>query len=343
MKAVQLVEIGSPLEEREVLTPPLGPRDVLVKVKAAGICHSDAHYRAGVSPVGYLPITPGHEVSGEIEEVGRDVDTLKAGQRVCVHYMVTCGDCEYCLRGMEQFCLTGKMIGKHRDGGYAQYLVVPARSVFRVPDELTYPQAAVLMCSSATSLHALKKARVQPGESVAVYGIGGLGISAVQLARAFGALQIFAIDLKENKLALAEELGAIPVNASKVDPVETIRKITRGRGVDVALELVGNPVTGRQALRSVAIGGRVALAGLTRASFDVYPYTELIGLEAELIGVSDHLAQEIPLLLALAGSGKLDLSPVVTRKIRLDVQDINQTLDQLEAFGEEIRVVIEPG
>lgn len=343
MKAVQLVEIGSPLEEREVLTPPLGPRDVLVKVKAAGICHSDAHYRAGVSPVGYLPITPGHEVSGEIEEVGRDVDTLKAGQRVCVHYMVTCGDCEYCLRGMEQFCLTGKMIGKHRDGGYAQYLVVPARSVFRVPDELTYPQAAVLMCSSATSLHALKKARVQPGESVAVYGIGGLGISAVQLARAFGALQIFAIDLKENKLALAEELGAIPVNASKVDPVETIRKITRGRGVDVALELVGNPVTGRQALRSVAIGGRVALAGLTRASFDVYPYTELIGLEAELIGVSDHLAQEIPLLLALAGSGKLDLSPVVTRKIRLDVLDINQTLDQLEAFGEEIRVVIEPG
>jgi D-arabinose 1-dehydrogenase-like Zn-dependent alcohol dehydrogenase len=282
-------------------------------------------------------------VSGEVVKVGENVHSVKTGQRVCVHYMITCGDCEYCQRGMEQFCTTGKMIGKHRDGGYAEYIVVPSRSVFALPDEISYPHGAILMCSSATSLHALVKARIKAGETVAVFGIGGLGISAIQIARAFGALKIFAVDLNEQKLKLAERLGAIPVDARSVDPVNEIRKLTRDKGVDVGLELVGSPVTGRQALQSVSIGGRVALAGLTQASFEVFPYTELIGVEAELIGVSDHLAQEIPFLLNLLQSGKLDLTPVVTRIIPLEAQAINLALDRLEAFSEDLRVVIEPG
>jgi D-arabinose 1-dehydrogenase-like Zn-dependent alcohol dehydrogenase len=253
MKALRLTKIGSPLEMQELPVPEPGPRDVLVRVKAAGVCHSDAHYRTGVSPVKTPPITLGHEVAGVVETVGSQVTTVEPGQRVCLHYLVSCGDCEYCARGQEQFCTSGKMIGKHQDGGYAEAILIPARSVFPLPDEIPFKQGAILMCSSSTSLHALKKARLTAGESVAVFGVGGLGISAVQIARAFGALKIFAIDLKSSKLSLAEQYGAIPIDASRQDPVNTLRSLTGGRGVDVALELVGNPVTGRQALLSLAI------------------------------------------------------------------------------------------
>ena len=158
------------------------------------------------------------------------------------------------------------MIGKHRDGGYAEFIVVPERSVFRLPDEIPFEQGAILMCSSATSLHALNKARLRPGETVAVFGIGGLGISAVQLARHFGAAEVFAVDINPRKLELAERFGAVPVNASAGNPVEQLRELTRGRGVDVALELVGLPLTMRQAVQSLAILGRAALVGLTQAN-----------------------------------------------------------------------------
>ena len=185
MKAIRLIEPGHPLQAQEIDVPEVGPRDVLVRVKAAGICHSDAHYRAGVSPVYPLPMTPGHEVAGVVEQVGADVTKLEAGSRVCLHYMVTCGDCEYCNRGREQFCTSGKMIGKYRDGGYAEYIAIPARSAFVLPEEIPFAQGAVMMCSSSTSLHAINKARLQPGETVAVFGVGGLGMSAIQLAKAY--------------------------------------------------------------------------------------------------------------------------------------------------------------
>jgi propanol-preferring alcohol dehydrogenase len=342
MKALRLTTIGFPLEMHEMPIPEPGPRDVLVRIKAAGICHSDAHYRSGVSPVRTPPITLGHEVSGVVEMIGSQVNTAQPGQRVCLHYLVTCGDCAYCARGQEQFCSSGKMIGKHRDGGFAEAILIPARSVFPLPEEIPFIHGAVLMCSSSTSLHALKKARLSAGESVAVFGVGGLGISAVQIARALGAFQIFAIDLRANKLSMAAQFGAIPIDASRMDPVVALKNLTGNRGVDVALELVGNPITGRQALLSLAVGGRAALAGLTQKSFEVYPYSELIGKETELIGVSDHLAQEIPLLLELARTKRLDLSAAVTRTVPLEAQVVNDVLDQLENFSEDIRVVIEP-
>ena len=214
MKAVRLIKSGSPLEEQEIRIPAVGAHDVLIRVKAAGICHSDAHYRAGVSPVEPLPLTLGHEVAGVVEETGAEVEGFPPGDRVCVHYLVTCGQCAFCEGGTEQFCPTVQMIGKHRDGGYAEFIVVPERSVFRLPDEIPFEQGAILMCSSATSLHALNKARLRPGETVAVFGVGGLGISAVQLARHFGAAEVFAVDINPRKLELAERFGAIPVNAS---------------------------------------------------------------------------------------------------------------------------------
>lgn len=342
MKAVRLVKPGSSLEEEEIEIPSLGASDVLIRVKAAGICHSDAHYRAGVSPVKPLPITLGHEVAGMVEEVGLNVEGFKAGDRVCLHYLVTCGQCSYCKAGTEQFCTAAQMIGKHRDGGYAEFIVVPERSVFRLPDEIPFEQGAILMCSSATSLHALNKARLRPGETVAIFGVGGLGVSALQLARHLGATAVFAVDVNPRKLALAERFGAIPVNASAVDPVEQIQELTRGRGVDVALELVGLPLTMRQAVQSLAILGRAALVGLTQETFEVASYSELLNKEAEIIGVSDHLASEIPLLLDLARTGKLDLSHGIIRTVPLEAGPVNGVLDRLEEFGDDVRVVISP-
>jgi propanol-preferring alcohol dehydrogenase len=327
---------------QEIDVPHVGAMDVLVRVRAAGICHSDAHYRAGRSTVAPLPMTLGHEVAGVVERVGKDVVTVKVGDRVCLHYMVTCGHCTYCAQGQEQFCISGAMIGKYRDGGYADYIAVPARSVFPLPAEIPFEQGAIMMCSSATPLHALNKARLEPGETVAVFGVGGLGMSAVQLARAFGARDVFAVDIEAGKLALTERFGAIPVNASGTDPVSEIMRLTDGRGVDVALELIGLPLTMDQAFRSLAIQGRVAIAGITEKCFEVAPYYDLINKEAEIVGVSDHLAQELPLLIEWVRSDTLDLSQVVTGTVPLDAEAINGVLDRLETLSEDVRVVITP-
>src|SRR5205814_8175889 len=142
MKAVQLVEIGAPLEDAEIPLPEIGPSEVLVRVAACGICHSDAHYRAGISPIDPLPVTLGHEVAGRVETVGREVHHISLKSRVYVHYLVSCGCCDFCRRGHEQFCSKGQMIGKNRDGGYAEFIKVPGRNVFVLPDEIPFELGA---------------------------------------------------------------------------------------------------------------------------------------------------------------------------------------------------------
>ena len=342
MKAVQLVKTGQPLEMHDIPIPDVGPQDVLVKVKAAGICHSDAHYRAGISPARPLPMTLGHEVAGVVEEVGETVTGIQPGDRVCLHYMVTCGNCEYCNMGSEQFCTSGSMIGKYRPGGYAEFISLPSRSVFKLPEAIPFEQGAIMMCSSSTSFHALQKARVKAGETVAIFGVGGLGMSAVQLAYAIGAQQVFGVDLNPDKLALAKDYGAIPINAGQVNAVEEIKRLTYGKGVDVALELIGLPVTMRQAIECVGVFGRIAFVGLNEKTVEINPYVELLCKEAEIIGVSDHLAREIPTLVDFVRTGKLDLSKVISHTIPLDVDAINGTLDQLDAYSHPGRVVITP-
>ena len=343
MKAVQLVEIGKPLEMRDVPVPEVGARDVRVRVEAAGVCHSDVHYRAGLSPVATMPLTLGHEVAGVVEEAGGQVANVQTGDRVALHYLVTCGDCYYCSLGSEQFCVEGAMIGKHRDGGYAEYIVVPARSVIPLPEEIPFEQGAIAMCSSATSFHALRKSRLEPGESVAVFGVGGLGMSAIQLAQTFGALDVYGVDIDAQRLAMAADYGAISVNAAQSDPVDEIRRLTGGRGVDVALELIGLPQTMRQAVQSLTVFGRTVLVGLAGEPFEIDSYGELLCREAEVIGSSDHLLHELPLLIEYIRRGQLDLSDVITRTVPLDAEVINEVMDELEEFGGGVRTVISSG
>jgi propanol-preferring alcohol dehydrogenase len=342
MKAVRLVEVPGPLQVQDIPIPVVGEDDVLVRVRAAGICHTDVHYRAGKSPVGPLPRTLGHEVAGEVEQTGKQVTTVKAGDRVCVHYVLSCGQCYYCSAGNEQFCPQGSMVGRYVDGGYAEYVVVPQRNAVHLPEEIPFEHGAVLMCSSATALHALRKSRLKGGETVAVFGVGGLGISAIQLARAFGALDVYAVDINAGKLRLAEKYGAIPVNGGTSDPVADIRRLTHGRGVDVALELIGLPQTMKQAVQSLAVMGRAVVAGISDRPLEIDTYRELLGREAEIIGTNDHLLQELPLLIELTRRGKLDLSGAVTRIVPLDAGAINQALDDLENYRGDVRTVIAP-
>lgn len=340
MKAIRMVEAGKPLELQETPIPSFGEEDVLVRVRASGICHSDAHYRAGRSPMGMMPITLGHEVAGEVEWVGPNTTNVKAGDRVCLHYNLSCGDCFYCKSGSEQFCTTVKMIGHHIDGGYAEYITVPARNAIPLPEEISFEEGATLMCASATALHALRRGRVKDGETVAVFGVGGLGLSAIQLAKALGAVEVYAVDIKSDKLELASEYGAIPIDASHVDSVEEIRKLTKGRGVNVALEMIGLPITMKQAIDSLGALGRAVIVGLSQLPLEIHPYQTLIGFEAEVIGSNDHLLQELPMLIDLARRKVLDTSHVVSQTIPLDAEKINQRLDDLEQYTSDIRAVI---
>jgi 2-desacetyl-2-hydroxyethyl bacteriochlorophyllide A dehydrogenase len=342
MKAVRMVQVGQPLELHEIPVPSIGERDILVRVRAAGICHSDVHYRAGRSPVRPLPLTLGHEVAGEVTQLGAQVTGVKVGDRVCLHYNLTCGDCYYCSTGNEQFCGKGLMLGHYTNGGYAEYIAVPARNAIPLPAEIPFEQGATLMCASATSFHALRKSRLKGGETVAVVGVGGLGLSAVQLARALGALEVYAVDIHAEKLQLAVQYGAIPVNARQVDPVAEVRRQTRGKGVDVALELIGLPQTMRQAVQSLAPMGRAVIAGISDQPLEIATYQELLGAEAEIIGSNDHLLQELPLLVEMARRKVLDTSRVVTRTVPLDADAVNQTLDALEHYSSGVRTVIVP-
>jgi propanol-preferring alcohol dehydrogenase len=341
MKAIRLLRTGEPLAAESVAIPAPGPADVLVRVRAAGICHSDAHYRAGTVPA-TLPCTLGHEVAGVVEACGNRVRELRPGDRVCLNYLVTCGECAHCRAGREQFCDSAGMIGKHRDGGFAEFICVPARGVLRLPDAVGFEHGAVLMCSSATALHALNKARVGAGDTVAVFGAGGLGMSAIQLARLRGASAVYAVDVHPRKLALAQSFGATPVDASSADPVAAIRRLTGGRGVDAALELIGLARTMEQAVEVLAPRGRAALAGLTQERMSVAPYRDVLNREAEIIGVSDHLASEIGELMGYVERGELDLAQAVTRVVPLEASAINGVLDDLEAFRDDVRSVIRP-
>ena len=287
-----------------------------------------------------LPLTLGHEVAGRVEEVGSDVTHLSAGDRVCMHYLVHCGNCEFCMRGLEQFCRSGQMIGKHRDGGYAEFIKVPGANAFPLPDEIPFEVGAIMMCSSATALHALNKARFKAGESIAIFGFGGLGFSALQLARAFDCEDVYVVEINPAKLASAANMGAVAIDARSADPVEQIKEATAGRGVDVALELIGSAKTMRQAVLCLGPLGRAALVGLT-AEIDVDPSVH--GIDQHRSGDHRRLRSsrdELPALIEFTRSGKLRFPPQTLRVVDLDAAQINAALDSLRDSIDHVRTVI---
>lgn len=333
MRAVRLVEIGKPLVEVNLDEPHLGPHDIRLSVAAAGICHSDAHYRSGARPIPGMPVTPGHEVAGTVTEVGEHVSRVQVGDRVAIHYLVSCGLCPSCLDGLEQFCGPGEMIGFDRDGGYAETITVPARNGHLLAGSIPFDVAAIMMCSTSTSLHALRRGRMAPGDRVAVFGCGGLGVSAIKLALALGAGEVYGVDINPEKLELAERLGASPVPFNKAHRIEA----------DVSLELVGLPETMQAAVGCLGVRGRAVAVGITHDAFPLDSFNDLTIKEAEILGAADHLGSEIDELIGMVADGRLDLSDVVSDTVPLEAAAINGVLDRLDSFEAGVRTVITPG
>ena len=313
MRAVQLPALRAPLVDAEVADAALGSDDVRVAIAACGICHSDAHYRAGFGAID-TPRILGHEIAGRVVEVGASVSERRVGERVAVHYLRSCGACRGCGRG-EQFCESGQMIGKQCDGGYAQSIVIPSRNAVPIPDNVPFEIAAVMMCSTATAYHALRVGGFERGKSVAILGLGGLGISALQLCRALGADFVQAVDVVSEKLAAAEALGAQ-------------RGLTRP--VDLAVDFTGRPDVMLGALKMLEPRGSLVVVALSEAPLTFNPYRDLLGKERRIVGCSDHLRSELVELMELASSGQLDLGAAISHRVPLQAGDINDALDDLE-------------
>jgi propanol-preferring alcohol dehydrogenase len=341
MKAARLHNIGEKLRLDYVPVPTLDEEDVLVSVKASGICHSDLNYREGISPVGKLPIVLGHEIAGIVNEIGDHVRNVGKDDRVCIHYVLSCGKCYFCTTGRENLCEHYKMIGKDVDGGFAEFIKVPARNVLKLPNSIPFEQGAIIGCAVSTAFHALRKGRVNAGETVVVYGVGGVGIHAVQLAaKVFGAGKVIAVDISEEKLKIAKKVGADEVvNATEEKPAERIKEMTNGRLSDVALDFVGSKFTIEGAINCVGKGGRMLIVGIGSEEINVSPYKTIIGKEMEIIGVNDHLKSEMIQIINLVDSKKIDFSTSITHRVQLE--DVNYGMEILEKkIGNPLRIVV---
>ncbi len=343
MKAICLSETGAPLELRNLPMPAPSPGEIVVRVTAAGICHSDAHYRAGTASTAAPPLALGHEVAGVVEHLGDGVNPDRLGSRVALHYLVGCGECMQCRSGREMFCDQGEMLGKDRHGGFAEYVVVPAANALEIPEGVDDAVAAIMMCSTVTALHALRRARFRPGDRVAVFGCGGLGMSAIHLAQALGAAAVFGVDISTAKLNQVSEVGAHPVNARELDPANAILAATSREGVEVSLEFVGRPESVDASIRAASVHGRAAMVSLMDVPAPVYTYRDLIAREVDVVGVSDHWRQDVVDVLAMAGSHLLRLDSVVTRRVPFDAGAVNDVLDALDAGTSDVRAVMQFG
>lgn len=343
MRAARLHEIGKPLRIDNVPKPKIGKNDALVKIKACGICGSDIHIAIeGTSKTGFLPITLGHEPSGVIAELGEKVTGWKVGDRVTLNPFVACGECYNCKKGKATICVSKKVIGLHIDGAMTEYLNVPAECLLRLPDEIDFIKGAVIIDAVATPFHAINsRANLKLGETVAIVGCGGLGVHAVQIAKLAGASKIIAVDKVDEILSRAVRLGAdYAVNAGKEDPVQAIKSITNGEGVDVSIECVGLAKTIDQAVRCLKLGGRAAVVGLSMEPITLPPPGIYVRSEFTLMGSRGAEIEEKLKVIDLVASGKLDLKETISDVIPLE--KVNEGLDRLlRQEGYPVRIVLD--
>jgi NDMA-dependent alcohol dehydrogenase len=363
MKAAVLYGPHQPLEvaDLEVLPPREG--EVLVRMAAGGVCHSDLHVMQGHVPAPF-PCVPGHEGAGIVVEVGPGVQNVRPGDHVVLLWRASCGACYFCSRGRPALCDLGGTIrwtGKLADGtsrfrkdgqeinhfagvsAFAEYTVVPAAGVIAIPPEIPLEKAAVVGCAVMTGVGAvINTAAVEPGASVAVFGCGGVGLNVVQGAALAGAERIIAVDIRANKLDFARQFGAThTVLATETDPVVAIRDLTGGRGADYAFEVIGRPETLRQAYEATRRGGTTVAIGLPPTGTAYAVDAQSLVLQEKTLKGSLYggcvPARDVPRLLALYQAGRLNLEALITRAYPLD--QINEAFAALER-GEVARSII---
>jgi 6-hydroxycyclohex-1-ene-1-carbonyl-CoA dehydrogenase len=340
MKAALFHQAKDPLRIEHVTTPAPGPGEVLVKVAACGLCHTDLHYiDHGVPTFKKPPLILGHEVSGHIAAVGKGVGNWKEGDRTLLPAVYGCGECAMCRTGRENICERMVMFGNNVDGGYAEFVLAPAKDIFVLPEEIPLVEGSIIADAITTPYHAVvNRGAVKPGDNVVVFGCGGIGLNVVQIAAAVGA-QVIAVDIVEEKLEWAKKLGAKKTfNSSAFDRIDKqIRKETAG-GADVGFEALGNPVVQSQTFNSLRGGGRFVVVGFATAPMKLNT-GKVMYREMEIVGSLGCRAVDYPRVIELARQGKIKVKELVTARYRLD--EINQGLDGLRR-GEGVRSVVVP-
>ena len=327
----------------DVPTPEPGPGEVLVKVAFCGICHSDLSLINGTFPAQRPVVIQGHEASGTIAKLGPDVTGWSEGDRVVVAAGRPCGDCPNCRRGDMANCLQMQIMAFAYDGAWAQYTVALAAGLTLVPDNVPLEQAAILADAVSTPYGAVvHTGKVGIGESVGVWGVGGVGTHIVQLARLVGAAPIIAVDINPAVRDRATELGAdYAFDSRDPDLKDRIAEVTGGRKLDVAFDAVGLKVTFEQALDCLTVGGRLIGVGMSAESPTVGP-TSMFGLSRrQVLGHLGYQNADIETLAKLVSLGRLDLSRSISRVIPLE--DIRDGIEMLErAEGNPIRILVQP-
>jgi propanol-preferring alcohol dehydrogenase len=340
MRAAVFHGAGQPLRLEEVALPEPGPGEVRVRVAACGVCHTDLHYiDHGTPTFKPPPLILGHEASGRIDAWGEGVTGWTAGEPVLLPAVLTCGSCRWCRLGRENICAEMRMFGNHVDGAYAEYVLAPARDVFRLPPAIPLEEGCIIADALSTPYHAVKnRGQVRPGDTVAVFGVGGVGINVVQIAAATGA-RVIAVDQNPERLAVALSLGASEtVDASRVErPDKEIRALT-GDGVDVAFEAIGKAVTLQAAFASVRRGGRLCVIGYSTET-PAWAASKVMFHEMEIVGSLGCRPVDYPPLIDMIAAGRLRLAPLVTA--RFPLARINDALDHCRQ-GKGIRSIVVP-
>jgi propanol-preferring alcohol dehydrogenase len=335
MKAAVVHAYGQPLVIEEVNVPEVPPGQILVRIVASGVCHTDLHAAEGDWPVKPpLPFIPGHEGVGYVAKVGAGVTWVKEGDRVGVPWLHTaCGHCEHCITGWETLCDSQQMTGYTVNGGYAEYVLADPAYVGKLPDTLEFAPAAPVLCAGVTVYKGLKELDCKPGDWVVVSGVGGLGHMAVQYAKAMG-FHVIAVDVADEKLALARSLGADEaINALTADPVELVQKQIRGaHGV---LVTAVSRTAFSQAVGMLHKRGTMALVGLPPGSFDLPIFDVVLNaktVRGSIVGTRKDLQES----LEFAGEGKVKAHYAMDK-----LDNINAIFARMKAGGIDGRIVVD--
>ena len=322
--------VGDLVKVEDNPLPRIDPDDILLKIRAASVCHSDVHVVSGIIPVNG-PVVLGHETAGDIEQVGENVENMKKGDRAVVHFVTPCGDCNFCLTGNTNVCKNINslpMYGFSVDGGYAQYMKVNYKRLVRLPSELPYEFGSTLCCAGVTAMHAVKSAgKIDLGDIIVVYGTGGVGMYILQLAKLCGATTAIAVGRTEDKLQMAQQsFGAdAAVNLMKEKLTDGIKRITGGKGVNAVFDFVVNNESIENSTKILANTGRLILVGIGREPVVMNP-KRLTFKEASVVGSNVGSKEELQLLVDLASSGRL--KGVANSRHRLN--EVNEVLTALK-------------
>jgi len=328
-KVARFYRVGELVKVEDNPLPRLDPDEILLKIRAASVCHSDVHVVSGTIPVNG-PVVLGHEIAGDIDQLGEKAENMKKGDRAIVHFVTPCGDCNFCLTGNTNVCRNINslpMYGFSTDGGYAQYMKVNYKRLVKLPSELPYEFGSTLCCAGVTALHAVKAAgKIKLGDIIAVYGTGGVGMYILQIAKLCGATTI-AVGRSEDKLQMAQQsFGAdAAVNVTKEKLTDGIKRITGGKGVNAVFDFVVNTESIENSTKVLANTGRLILVGIGSEPVVVNP-KRLTFKEASVVGSSVGSKEELQLLVDLASSGRL--KGVANARHRLN--EVNEVLTALK-------------